>query len=183
MILPPGFGPGNVVVCDGDSAIAKWIEVAAVLRGKPAANHVALFHHTDQHGTHWGIEGRPGGVGWVDLRRYLTDRRTRTNAAQPLTAAQRAAITTYMVKLLGSAYDWLGGIAADGAQVLNIPVDWSPDPKTGLVPGHVVCSSSTAWAYQQEGVPAPTDSSGAWRHVTPGDWSGFIQEQGWLAAR
>jgi cell wall-associated NlpC family hydrolase len=172
--------PGDVLVITGTSDTSKLIEVGAVLAGEPAASHVAILHHTDAAGVPWAIEGRPGGVGWADARGYLGDRRTLTNAAQPKTPLQRHDVCALAAKLLGTPYDWVGGIAEDALKALRLPELWAEkDPATGLVPGHVVCSSLAAWVYDRDGLlaPAPAD----WRHVTPGDWAGFIIRAAWAA--
>lgn len=183
--------PGCVLVVTGSSWTSKLIEIGAIIRGRVAASHVAVFHHVDNTGRRWGIEGRPGGVGWVDLGAYLDDRRTITNAAQPLTGAMRKTITDTMVKLLGTPYDWLGGIAADAADIQGLPVDWAEnDPATGTLPGHVVCSSSAAYAYDVALAPNPgreqaggisAGGPGLWERVTPGDWASFITTNGWAS--
>jgi cell wall-associated NlpC family hydrolase len=168
--------PGDVLVVTGSNWAAKLIEIGAILRGRDAASHVAVYHHHDAAGVPWAIEGRPGGVGWRDARSYLNDRRTLTNAAQPKTPGQRDQVMELMVKMLGTPYDWAGGIAGDAAQALNLPKMWAPTDN-GTVPGHVVCSSLAAWGYDHVGLkgPQPLD----WEHVTPGAWGSWIIEQGW----
>ena len=169
--------PGDLLICDGTNDFAKIIEIGAVLDGQPAASHVAIYHHTDSNGVAWAVEGRPGGVGWRDAHDYDRDPRTITNAAQPKTEGQRNEVCMYAVKLLNVKYDWLGGIAEDAALALHLPPLWKPDPVTGQVPAHVVCSSLAAWAYDRAGLPAP--SPGDWQHVTPGAWALFIKQRGW----
>jgi len=171
--------PGDVLVIDGTSDVAKLIEAGAILDGCPAASHVAVFHHVDDAGVPWTIEGRPGGVGWADARAYLRDPRTVANVLQPKTAAQRAQVCALAAKLLGTPYDWLGGIAEDAMNALGLGALWAEkDPATGLVPGHVVCSSLAAWVYDRSGLAAPHPDD--WRHVQPGDWAAWVTEQGWL---
>jgi len=165
--------PGDVLVIAGTSDISKVIEIGAVLAGAPAASHVAIYDHPG-----WVIEGRPGGVGWADATAYLRDPRTITNAAQPKTGKARVLICQLAVKLLGTPYDWEGGIAEDALKALRLPLLWaSKDPATGLVPGHVVCSSLAAWVYDRAGLAAPHPED--WQHVTPGDWAAFIAAAQW----
>ena len=83
----------------------------------------------------------------------------------------------YTVKLLGVSYDWLGGIAEDALRALDLPQLWKPEPATGQVPAHVVCSSLAAWVYDRAGLPAPSPQD--WRHVTPGAWALFVVQRGW----
>jgi hypothetical protein len=178
-IVPAAPQPGDVLVIDGTTDISKLIEIGAVLAGEAAASHVAVMHHTDDAGVPWAVEGRPGGVGWADARAYLADPRTAANVLQPKTQAQRAQVCALAAKLLGTPYDWMGGIAEDAMNSLGLGALWAEkDPATGTVPGHVVCSSLAAWVYDRcaLGAPKPAD----WRHVTPGDWAAYITAQGWL---
>jgi hypothetical protein len=45
------------------------------------------------------------------------------------------------------------------------------------MPGHVVCSSSAAWAYRVNGLAAPELGGG--RFTEPADWDAFITEAPW----
>ena len=172
-IVPVQVQPGDILVIDGTTDVSKLIEVGAVLAGEPAASHVAVFHHPG-----WCIEGRPGGVGWADANAYLKDPRTLTNAVQPKNAKQRQAVCDLAVKMLQTPYDWVGGIAEDAMRALRLPQLWEEkDAATGLVPGHVVCSSLAAWVYDKVGLAAPHPKD--WQHVTPGDWSLFIAKAAW----
>ena len=171
------LAPGDVLVVCGTGAGAKAIEIGAVLVGNPAASHVAIYHHSDANGTPWCLEGRPGGVGWRDASDYDRDPRTVTNAAQPKTDTQRENACHWAEKLIGTQYDWLGGIAEDTLAALDLKALWKPEPDTGTVPCAVVCSSYAAWVYGQVGLAAPDPAD--WRHVTPGAWSAFIEREGW----
>ncbi len=165
--------PGDVLVIDGTSDASKLIEVGAVLAGDPAASHVAVFHHAG-----WVIEGRPGGVGWADATAYLRDPRTVSNAAQTKNAGQRAQVCDLARRLLGTPYAWVGGIAEDAMRALHLPQLWAEkDAATGLVPGHVVCSSLAAWVYDKVGLAAPHPAD--WQHVIPGDWAAFCAAAKW----
>jgi len=176
-LVPAAPAPGDVLVMAGTSDADKAIEAGAILAGEPAASHVAVLHHTTA-GVPWAVEGRPGGVGWADARRYLRDPRTVTNALQPKNANQRQQVCALAVKLLGTPYDWVGGIAEDAYNALHLPRLWAESDATGLAPAHVVCSSLAAWVYDHTGLPAPHPAD--WQHVTPGDWALWITEQGWL---
>lgn len=173
----PTLGPGDVLVVRTpdrrcwDRAASYLIRLGAALRDRPNLdNHVAVYHHTDAAGTPWGIEGRPGGVGWVDLRQY-DNPWLLTNAAQPKTDAQRHLVCQAAVGLLGVGYDW-AAIGMDTADALGldhlwrVAEDWGAKP-----PGHVVCSSLAAWAYQHADLDRPP---GRMMTTTPGDWSEFI---------
>jgi hypothetical protein len=154
---------------------AKFIDIGAVLAGKPALNnHVVVVHHQTD-GVWWGVEGKPGGVGWADIRGYLRDPRTTSNVAQPKTEADRAAITAYAETLLGRPYDW-EAIADDALRDLHLPTWFAQDWKPSGVPGHVVCSSFAAWLYDQRGLVRPTGTA---RYIQPADWTKFNLARGW----
>jgi len=132
-------------------------------------NHIAVVHHIDKHGTLWGIEGRPGGVGWVDCDKYLRSPWTITNARQPKTDTQRHHVCDVMVAMLGTPYDW-EAIEADTVEAFGL--HWKPDWH-GTVPGHVCCSSAAAYGYTKGGLVRP-DPKEDGREVTPADWTNFI---------
>lgn len=153
-----------------------WIRIGAALRDKPnLSNHIAVAHHYDAHGTLWGIEGRPGGVGWVDCTRYLTSKSMITNAAQPKTDAQRKGVCQTMNSLLGTGYDW-EAIVMDGAADLGVKVPgWKPEWGKE-VPAHVVCSAVAQYGYVRNGLKCPPGD----RLCQPADWDYFIINQGWI---
>jgi len=64
--------PGDLLLTRSKTGVfGRLIRVGAALRDEPnLINHVVIVDHQDRQGTWWGIEGRPGGVGWVDLQRY-----------------------------------------------------------------------------------------------------------------
>ena len=181
--LTRAVGPADVVVLRGVSWTAKLIGIGSVWRGLDPASHVAVVHHQDLAGRWWGIEGRPGGVGWVDMTRYLRDPKALCNHAQPKTAAARADVSALMVKLLGTDYDWAEGIARDAFLDLDMPGQWRrSDPVTGLLPAHVVCSSLAAYGYDRTGLPAPHrpgEGVAQWRDVEPSDWRAWTESAGW----
>jgi hypothetical protein len=84
---------------------------------------------------------------------------------------------------LGTPYDW-EAIVVDGIDVLpglgqalhRLP--WDRNILDQTVPGHVVCSSLAAWAYQRVGLAEPSIAD--WRYVTPADWADFIARKAWL---
>ncbi len=169
--------PGTILVTRSTGAAGWWIRFGAAIANKPnLGNHVAVAHHTDENGTLWCIEGKPGGVGWRDARDYLASKWTMTNADQPLDGAQRAAIAKAMEALLGTKYDW-DSIIADGAADLGWHMPgWDSKWKDGDVAGQVVCSSAAAYAYQKAGVPHPPGDKGC----QPSDWSSWIITRGWV---
>jgi len=178
--------PGDLLIVSGSNWASKLIMIGAVLRGRDPASHVAVYWGTGKTGLPLCIEGRPSGVGWKDARDYLGDPRTVTNTAQPKTGEQRGIVCDTMVKLLGTQYGWVSGIAADVAETLHmneaaIDLDklWAPDAK-GKLPGEVVCSSAAAWAYAAAKLPTPRPGD-AWERTTPADWRTFIEQRHWGA--
>lgn len=174
------IGVGDVWAVDtGSSLVARVIRLGERMSGKSdKANHVVIVHHQDAAGTWWGIEGRPGGVGWVDLANYEGTRYLNTNAAEPRTDAQRLAIAGMAVGLLGTGYDWVGGITADLDVALHMPdlaklLDdawgWHSPDKPGQRAGHVVCSSAATWIYTALTLACPKLGE----LTMPGDWWTF----------
>jgi hypothetical protein len=134
-----------------------------------------VHHWNDKTKTWWGIEGRPGGVGWVDCTRYVNHPLTVSNAHQPLTDEVRYAISTTMEAMLGTPYDW-DAIVEDSGRAFGLPGIWH-ETIDGKLPGHVVCSSLAAYGYckYKQPSPRPTD----YRHVTPADWEKFTIDHHW----
>lgn len=144
-------------------------------------DHIAVMHHYDTTGVPWALEGRPGGVGWVDARNYLADKWTVTNAEQPKTAAQRLFVATNAEHMLRCGYDW-PGIAGDACIDLGFPELWPLDWHGTGSPGHVVCSSFAAWLYDHApGHLAHPEPSVNDRWYQPGDWSGWMKRKDWAA--
>jgi hypothetical protein len=158
--------------------IGGWIiRLGERLAGKPDLdNHVVVVHHQDPAGTVWGVEGRPGGVGWADLTKYAQNRATVTNVLQPKTNEQRIQIAQIMRQMLGTPYDW-AGIAADAANDLSLPDLFAQNWHGQGTPGHVVCSSLAAWAYARVGLPHP--HCGGERYCQPDDWTVWNRAEGW----
>jgi hypothetical protein len=167
---------GDVLVTrEGPWWVSAAIRFGARLRNRPGhCNHVIVVHHRDEAGTLWGIEGRPGGVGWRDLSGPLSWPLTNANNHQPKTDEQRAQLADIMVEMLGRPYDWRG-IAEDTRQALGrswgiaIAREW----KDGDVPGEVVCSSLADYAYERVGLQNPGGGK-ITRGTTPGDWDWFM---------
>ncbi len=174
------IGRGDVIVVQGTSLPAKVIEAGEVAAGLPPYSHVACFDHFDANGTPWGLEGRPGGVGWADVSRYLADPRTLANCAQPKTPAQRAELCQLNEAMRGTPYAWVTGILADAYRDLGGDALWKPDPVTKVVPCHVVCSSYLAYTYARIGLASPRPQD--WATTEPGDWALFIEQEGWKHA-
>lgn len=174
------LNPGDVVAVDtGNAPQDDLIRLGALLDGTPApANHVVIVHHRDKAGTLWGIEGRPGGVGYADMAKYLNGplaRYANSNTALPRTAVSSTAICESAQQLLGTPYDWAGGIGADTLGSLHLrrlaeALDrfWGWHDGTALRPAHVVCSSLAQWVYDHLGLPCPKVKDA--ELCTPADW-------------
>ncbi len=156
---------------------ARLIRFGAALQDIPSLdNHVVVVHHQDANGRWWGLEGRPGGVGQVDLARYLHNPYTVTNAGQPKTDEQRYGIAVGAEALLGTPYDWVG-IVADGMDAIGAPHLWAQNWGGLGPPAHVVCSSYAAWLNELHGLERPVRRSA--RGTTPGDWTAFDLDHGY----
>jgi hypothetical protein len=182
LTLPPrlaGIRPGDVIAVRTPPSVFGWlIRLGALLRGRPSTvDHVVLVHHVDQAGRLWGIEGRPGGVGWVDLAAY-NNRWLLSNRDQPKTDAQRARVCELAVDMLGTPYDW-PAIIHDAAIAFRLDHLWRSADFGARAPGHVVCSSLVAWLYHQAGLAAPR---GPLETCWPADWANFILREGWTLA-
>jgi len=171
--------PADVLAIRTTGRPAWWIRFGAAIHNQPdLSNHIAVAHHYDANGVLWCIEGRPGGVGWVDASKYIKSSYLLTNAEQPKTDAQRLAVCETMKALLGTAYDWQA-IVADGMADLGFTVPgWHPD-WNGTVPAHVVCSSAADYAYYKNGLACPKGG----RLVQPSDWDAFILNKSWIITR
>jgi hypothetical protein len=178
---------GDVIAVRTSGWAADVIRFAEALGGKSnLASHVAIVHHRDIRKRWWGIEGRPGGVGWVDMAKYTRGPFAKfgnSNAAQPRTEAQRVTIATVASGLLGVGYDWAGGIFADGLDDMHLgslavllDLWWGWADKSHQAPGHLVCSSAAAWVYRSLGLPRPAGTS---ERIQPSDWWDWNTAAGW----
>lgn len=175
-----GIWPGDIIVVRTPDK-GFWTKLADRLIRFGAAlkdqsdleNHVVVYHHCDSNGTMWGIEGRPGGVGWVDVSRYANPYAL-SNAVQPKTPEQRALICKASEGLLGVEYDWTA-IGLDTLQSLSLINLWKNRGWGDKPPAHVVCSSLADYIYRKVGL----DSPGLGRFTTPAGWAEFIINQGW----
>lgn len=181
MLNPSTLQPADILVTRTKKGLfPRAIRLAAALQDKPnLGNHVVVVHHIDAAGTIWGIEGRPGGVGWVDCKKYLGSPWTVSNAAQPKTDQQRVDVCTAAEGMLATPYDW-EGIVLDGMKAIGAQELWTDKEWGKQAPAHVVCSSYAAWLYCHVGLAAPAQLQDS-RTTTPGDWGQFIVTTGWAA--
>jgi hypothetical protein len=147
------------------------IEFGEAMQGKPNLdNHVAGMHHWDGD-IPWGLEGKPGGVGWVDMRNYIGHPFAYNNCLQPNRIdTARILVAADGEKLLGTRYDWeaIGGDTLEALHVKLYHLTWT----NGTVPGMVVCSSYWAYLYGIANWRHP--STGDERMCEPADWLNFI---------
>lgn len=176
---------GNVLVTrEGPWYVSLAIRLGARLLGRPSVcNHAIIVHHVDAQGVWWGIEGRPGGVGWRDLRDVLSNAYTNANTQQPISEGQRYLIAVAAESLLSVAYDW-SAIAEDATHIFVAGRLWEEVEKhaewgDNQIPGHVVCSSFADWAYESVNLPNPGGFK-VTRFTTPGDWDEFMMNEGWV---
>jgi hypothetical protein len=168
--LLQSIAAGDVLSVRTGGWMGTTIRLGAALAGKPNLdNHIVVAHHKDAKGVYWGVEGRPGGVGWADLSKYASSGFVVTNRLQVKTKDQRVQICAIVQQMLGTPYDWTE-IAQDALTDLHLP-DLFAEKWKGGSPGHVVCSSLAAWAYGKVMLPRPMPNDP--EHVQPGDWTNF----------
>lgn len=169
--------PGDVICTRSNGIVGKLIRFGAALLGRSnLVNHVIIVHHFDASGTLWGLEGRAGGVGWIDMTDKV-DRFSNANTAQPKTTEQRKRIAELSGQLLGTPYDW-EAIVVSAMAALRINKLWRSREYKGGVPGHVICSAFADWVYEEVGLASP-GKNGVTRYTTPADWDEFIMEGNW----
>lgn len=174
------LGPGDVVLTRSKGWVGWVIRFGAALLDRPnMRNHVIVVHHRDDAGTLWGVEGRPGGVGWVDMTTVMRHRFTSDNHEQPKDEAQRAVVAEVVEAALQRPYDW-GAIAQAAAEALRLNELWrhAEFSEGDTVPAGVICSALADWAYERGGLPTPGGASRT-RYTTPADWDAFIQGREW----
>jgi hypothetical protein len=182
--------PGDVLAVVQPGLFGKVIQVFERLQGKPdIANHVVIVSGQDAQGRWIGVQGKPSGVGMVELSVYLNDSRTRSNHDQPRpnNANQLASVLASEAKSLKIGYDWVG-IAQDALDTVHLydfaedlnPLWAWPDPEGGSLPGHVVCSSLASWLYESVGWAHPKE--GADRTCEPADWWSWSDKKQWAPA-
>lgn len=180
--------PGDVLAVVGGGFGGYLVNLGQALANKPSiGTHVVIVTHQDAKDRWIGIQGQPGGVGLVDCTPYLSDARVKSNGRQPRADedGQMTAFLAGCAKSLGLPYDWVG-ITEDISKVLvpdlSADIDhlWRwPDPKTGLVPGHVVCSSLAAMLYDLPQVGWAHPDLGKERLCEPTDWWNWNDQEQW----
>lgn len=186
MIEVDMIGPGDVLCTrEGPRPVSGAIRLGAWLLRLPAGwNHVIVVHHHDPAtGTWWGLEGRPGGVGWRDLSGVLASPFTIGNTAQPKTQTQRFLVATAAEKMLHSRYDW-PAIASDARESARVNhFHTLPEWLDGETPAEVVCSSYADVLYEHPMVRlANPGGLAVTRSTQPAHWARFILDKEWERA-
>ena len=171
--------PGDVVVTEmGVWIVRVLIWIQALMTGKARysrGGHVIVVTHTDDQNRLWGIEGRPGGIGWARL-----DKRNgkwgMSNAEQPRDMAQRSRIVETMKMLLDTKYDY-GAYIQIALNTMGINVDWT-DFQGNDVPSHFICSAVADYVYEELGLPNPGGFK-ITRLTTPAEWAEYIDKKQW----
>lgn len=174
--------PADVLVVRGGGFFGSLIRFGSGLAGKPNLDgHVCMFSHYDAIGIPWGIEGRPGGVGVVDMRPYLADPYMLNNCGQPnRNGAGRLLAARDMQAAEGTPYDWaaiLGDALNDVSPVNLCDKLWNVNGPQGVKPGAVVCSSFAAYVYAKRNWDHPDLNDE--RYCQPDDWAEFIISHGY----
>lgn len=175
--------PGDVIVTSTSDFGGWWIRLwARLLRYDPKHNHVAMFTHYDSAGVPRGVEGRPGGFGQVDLRRYLSRSDTITNAYQPgRTDEQRERAVDLAQQINAIPYDWRA-ILTFATELLDRRLvglfERAREWPEGRPPSHVVCSSALDWIYEEVGWESPGGAAQT-RWTRPSDFTSMILANGW----
>jgi hypothetical protein len=171
--------PGDVVVVEMGIWIIRvliWIQALFSGNFKYRQNgHVIVVSHTDDAGRLWGIEGRPGGIGWADLTKR-NGKYGISTAEQPKTNEQRALIVSTMEQLLGTRYDYEAYLDI-AFRTIGITTTWK-DYQGEDVPVQFICSAVADWVYEQAGLANPGKDE-ITRYTTPAQWGKFIDNKEW----
>jgi hypothetical protein len=166
--------PGDVLVVGGKGGIgAELIRERSRLEGQPDLhNHVAMFTHFDIAGEPRGLEGRPGGFGWANVTRYITNVSCMSNAGKSVHSDEECHSAVELGRqMISIPYDW-EAIIAFGYELIShrfIPTEW---PEEGI-PSHVVCSSAIDLIYEH----LHWDNPGGWRKTRGtdiDDWTTWL---------
>jgi hypothetical protein len=169
--------PGDILAVDTRSPIGLLIKFGAWLRHQDFKHdHIVIYTHTLPDGRQIGLEARPGGVGWVDLKDY-NEVSWVSNAEQPKTLAQRDFIVTNAKALLRTRYD-LMAIADDASlALLNRKAIWWSHDFGDKLPAHVQCASYAVWLTHHAGLAYPDQHGERW--PTPADWVDWMKAKEW----
>lgn len=172
--------PGDVVIVEMGIWIVRvmiWIQAFFTGRARYSkAGHIIVVSHTDNEGRVWGLEGRPGGIGWTNL-----DKRhgkwAVTNVDQPKTAEVRAKLVESMEALLGAKYDYPAYLKL-ALDMVGITTRWTVEYTEDELPVSYICSAVADHIYEVNGLPNPGGNQ-VTRFTTPAEWAYFIATKGW----
>lgn len=171
--------PGDVVIVEmGIWIIRVLIWIQALFSGDfkyRQSGHVIVVSHVDDAGRLWGIEGRPGGIGWADMTKRNGSWGL-SNVEQPKTDDQRLVIVSTMKQLLGAKYDYEAYLDIALA-TLGITNTWK-DYEGQDVPIQFICSAVADWVYEKVGLDSPGNEN-ITRYTTPAQWGRFISTKEW----
>ena len=164
--------PADLLIVRTSGFWAEVIRFGEHMQDQPdGQNHVAVMHHWDGD-VPWGLEGRPGGVGWVNLRGYLKLDATVNNCGQPGRDDQaRAWVADKARAMIGTKYDW-EAIADDTLRAFRMPELWARNFTGDKAEGAVICSSYAEFLYAARNWDHPLTSDD--RDTEPADWTRFI---------
>lgn len=171
--------PGDVVIVEMGILIVRimiWIQ--AVLTGRAKyrkSGHVIVVSHRDNEGRLWGIEGRPGGIGWADMTKR-DGKWGISNVEQPKTDEVRVQLVDSMIALLGSTYDYPAYLSL-ALDLVGISTHWT-DHKGDSVPSSYICSAVADQIYENNGLANPGGNDRT-RFTTPAEWAEFIDKKEW----
>jgi hypothetical protein len=170
---------GDVVIVEmGIWIIRVLIWIQALFSGNfkyRKGGHVIVVSHVDEAGRLWGIEGRPGGVGWTDLSKR-NGQFGLSNVEQIKTDEQREIIVGTMKQLLGARYDYEAYLDIALATV-GITAQWT-DYNGEDVPIQFICSAVADYVYEEVGLANPGGAE-LTRYVTPALWAKFCTTKEW----
>lgn len=173
--------PGDVVIVEmGIWIVRVMIWVQALFTGKAKyskAGHIIVVSHVDSDGRLWGIEGRPGGIGWADLSKR-NGKWGVSNVDQPKTAEMRVRLVDSMTALLGSKYDYPAYLKL-AMDMVGITPRWTVEYTEEDVPVSYICSAVADQIYEANGLPNPGGNNNT-RFTTPADWAQFVDTKGWI---
>lgn len=170
--------PGDILAVRTSGLAGRLIRFGQAMLGKPNLdNHIAVAHHPDTSGRFWWLlEGRPGGVGWADSRKYSTSLMV-NNCAQPdRSIIARDTVARAAVAMIGTKYDWQA-IADDTLRSFRMPDLWANSWKAGVAPAQVVCSSYALYLYSTIARWDCPQVNG--RDCEPGDWTAWSLAKGY----
>lgn len=179
---PRTLGVGDVITTrEGVNKIPSWaIQLGSRLRGRRApVDHVIVAHHYDaSQDRWWGLEARPGGVGWRDLTHVLSRPVTVANVGQPKTEEQRFLVAKGAEKMLHVPYDW-EAIVHNARMAMRLDHlmgsrEWLEDEQ----PTHYICSAYADWEYETVGLANPGGPRNT-RFTAPFEWYWFTLDNGY----